>query len=326
MNCKECGAKIPEGTKYCPDCGAIVNNYSQPNGQPQMNYNYSGAQHPNQNSQPVYPGQSHTNNQPSYPGQIDENGMPVYTSPGNQPSGKKKTNAKNIILRIVISVVVFAVASVISSIFYSNRSSSGSEPENSYEQLAVEYIDNMINGANTQIFMNASALNYETVYSDMVDYYCYAYETTIEDYYASMSEQYGTTIATAHQMVQADIELINEYWKEAIEEEFGVNTVSCSIDSVDTLSDAELQSTIDLVNDYLAVIELTVDDYINTASITEAYEIDVEIVIDGSKISDEYTNVDTFSTTVIKINGEYKVFYDEYLIDTMLYLMGSEGE
>lgn len=314
MTCKSCGANIPDNSKFCPDCGEPNTAYVQPPQQQAPDY-------PNA-SQPDYNNQS-LNNAP-----VNSNDMPIYTpsAPDKKPTGKVKATAKEILTRVIVSVVVIAIGTIASSIFYSNRKGSGDAPENAYEQVAVDYISNIMNTVDTNTFTDLCAIDFEAVYTDMVAYYSTLYSITAEDYYAGISESYGSTITNEAEMLNADLKLINEGWQDAIYEEFGSNTVNCSVDSVSELSEISLQTKITNINTTFVYFEKSLDDYIDTSAIEEAYEVKVEIVIDGSKVSTEYTNVDTFLTTVVKINGEYKVLFDDSAIDTLLSLMTSDSE
>jgi len=80
------------------------------------------------------------------------------------------------------------------------------------------------------------------------------------------------------------------------------------------------------IDENLNGIGKSTNDYINKSEITEAYKIKVEYVIDGSKTSDEYTNIDEFITIIAGTADGYKVLYDDYFIDALLTLMTEETE
>ncbi|MBR5497914.1 MAG: hypothetical protein IKV76_08045, partial [Clostridia bacterium] len=233
---------------------------------------------------------------------------------------------KNVVRRIIVSVVCFAVAAIISAVYYSNRSSSGDAPETSYEQIAVDYVNNITGSADAQAFINSSAVDFEAVYSDMIDYFCTVYSYTEEDYFTYISETYDTTITSVADIVNADVKMISESLRDVIYEEFATYTVNCTVAEVKTLQEFDLSQKFISFNSSLAHFGKNLNDYIDTAAITEAYEINIETVFDSNKVSSEYTNVDNFYVTVAKVNGEYKVLFDDYLIEIMLDSITEETE
>lgn len=298
MQCKECKAQIPDGVKYCPDCGALIQ--SEQNSQ----------------NQPIYPNSFEQTVNP------DAQQFPYEGQPAPTLKKKKKINIPG----IIISIVLAAVIPVVSSYFYSNRSGSGNAPKTDYENVAVSYMENIFSGENTDEAINASAIDFVHVYDDLINYYSKAYEATPEEYLDYLSDNYMIEITNSEELLNADFSLIYDSFDEFVRDEFGSYTFSCAVADCDELTDEEIRYYYEKIDKNLNSIDKSTNDYINKSEISDAYKIRVEYVIDGSKASDEYTNIDEFITIIVGTADGYKVLYDDYFIDTLLTLMTEEAE
>lgn len=298
MQCKDCKTQIPDGVKYCPDCGAMVQTDQIPQ------------------NQPIYPN--------SFGPAVNQDAQqfPYEGQPAPAPKQKKKINIPG----IIISIVLAAVIPVVSSYFYSNRSGSGNAPKTDYESVAVSYMENIFSGTSTEDAINASAIDFVLVYDDLIDYYSKASESTPEEYLGYLSDNYMIKITNSKELLNADFSLIYESFDEFIRDEFGAYTFSCAVADCDELTDEEIRYYYEKIDENLNSIGKSTNDYINKSEITEAYKIKVEYVIDGSKTSDEYTNIDEFITIIAGTADGYKVLYDDYFIDALLTLMTEETE
>ncbi|MBR3868652.1 MAG: zinc ribbon domain-containing protein [Clostridia bacterium] len=296
MQCKECKTQIPDGVKYCPDCGAMVQTDPIPQNQPIYQNSFDPTINP------------------------DAQQFPYEGQPA--PKKKKKINIPGLIISVVLAVII----PVVSSYFYSNRSGSGNAPKTDYESVAVSYMENILSGTSTDDAINASAIDFVLVYDDLIDYYSKASAATPEEYLDFLSDNYMIKITNSEELLNADFSFIYDSFDEFIRDEFGSYTFSCAVADCDELTDEEIKYYYEKIDKNLNSIEKSTNDYINKSEITDAYKVKVEYVIDGSKTSDEYTNIDEFTTIIVGTEDGYKVLYDDYFIDTLLTLMTEEAE
>lgn len=291
MQCKECKTQIPDGVKYCPDCGAMV----QADPMPQ--------------SQPVYP----NSYDPAYQqGNTNSQHIPYTGQPAQKQ--KKKVNIPG----IIISIIIAAVIPVVSAYFYSNRSGTGDAPKNDYENLAVSYFDNIFRGTDKDAVINALAVDFVNVYDDMIYTYSKDADATPEEYLDMLSDQYMIKITTSQQLLESDLDIVHDSFDEVVKEEFGAYTFSCSVADSDKITDEDLDYYYGKLDDGLSYIGKSSDDYTEKSAVTDAYKVKVELVIDGSKTSDDYTNIDEFEAIVVKTASGYSIIYDDYLIDSLV--------
>lgn len=96
MNCPKCGAEVPEGTSFCPNCGADLRSEAQTSGQ-QEQQTYTEppvTQQPDYSQQNTYGQQQTANNQQTY----QTYGVPVGVG----------TN-RNIALCIILSIITCGI-------------------------------------------------------------------------------------------------------------------------------------------------------------------------------------------------------------------------
>ena len=249
MNCKNCGAPVPDGTGFCSNCGAKIEVAQQPAAQqpvqqpnPQQPIpQQQGQQQPFQQAQAVP-------NQAFYQGQAQPfpqpNGMP------EQPPKKKKTGLIILIIVLVVLIVGGAVVGTIFLLKNKDKDDKDKTKGDSAESTVSAYYDAILNG-DVDAMMSLVPDNY-------LDYMIETYDidedavkdelqTLMEDELADWEDDYG-----------ANIEL----------------TVKCNDEEV-----AE-QSEIDDLNDEL---EESGWDF----TITEGYTYSVDVTFNGD--DDEYT-------------------------------------
>ncbi len=268
MNCKNCGAPVPDGTGFCSNCGAKVEVAQQPAAQ-------QPVQQPNP-QQPIPPQQGQQQpfqqpfqqaqavpNQAFYQGQAQPfpqpNGMP------EQPPKKKKTGLIILIIVLVVLIVGGAVVGTIFLLKNKDKDDKDKTKGDSAESTVSAYYDAILNG-DVDAMMSLVPDNY-------LDYMIETYDidedavkdelqTLMEDELADWEEDYG-----------ANIEL----------------TVKCNDEEV-----AE-QSEIDDLNDEL---EESGWDF----TITEGYTYSVDVTFNGD--DDEYT--ETYDdVAVLKVDGKW---------------------
>lgn len=269
MNCKNCGAPVPDGTGFCSNCGAKVEVAQQPAAQ-------QPVQQPNPQQpipqQPIPPQQGQQQpfqqaqavpNQAFYQGQAQPfpqpNGMP------EQPPKKKKTGLIILIIVLVVLIVGGAVVGTIFLLKNKDKDDKDKTKGDSAESTVSAYYDAILNG-DVDAMMSLVPDNY-------LDYMVETYDidkdavkdelqTLMEDELADWEDDYG-----------ANIEL----------------TVKCNDEEV-----AE-QSEVDELNDEL---EESGWDF----TITEGYTYSVDVTFNGD--DDEYT--ETYDdVAVLKVDGKW---------------------
>ena len=249
MNCKNCGAPVPDGTGFCSNCGAKVEVAQQPAAQqPVQQPNPQQPIPPQQGQQQPFQQAQAVPNQAFYQGQAQPfpqpNGMP------EQPPKKKKTGLIILIIVLVVLIVGGAVVGTIFLLKNKDKDDKGKTKGDSAESTVSAYYDAILNG-DVDAMMSLVPDNY-------LDYMIETYDidedavkdelqTLMEDELADWEEDYG-----------ANIEL----------------TVKCNDEEV-----AE-QSEVDELNDQL---EESGWDF----TITEGYTYSVDVTFNGD--DDEYT-------------------------------------
>ena len=186
MNCKNCGAPVPDGTGFCSNCGAKIEVAQQPVQQP--NPPQQGQQQPFQQAQAVP-------NQAFYQGQAQPfpqpNGMP------EQPPKKKKTG---LIILIIVLVVLIVGGAVVGTIFLLKNKDKDDKDKtmgDSAESTVSAYYDAILNG-DVDAMMSLVPDNY-------LDYMIETYDidedavkdelqTLMEDELADWEDDYGANI------------------------------------------------------------------------------------------------------------------------------------
>lgn len=269
MNCKNCGAPVPDGTGFCSNCGAKIEVAQQP--AQQQPAAQQPVQQPNP-QQPIPPQQGQQQpfqqaqavpNQAFYQGQAQPfpqpNGMP------EQPPKKKKTGLIILIIVLVVLIVGGAVVGTIFLLKNKDKDDKDKTKGDSAESTVSAYYDAILNG-DVDAMMNlipSSYLDYVVgIYDIDEDAIKDELQTLMEDELADWEEDYG-----------ANIKL----------------TVKCNDEEV-----AE-QSEIDDLNDELEEGDL---DF----TVTEGYTYSVDVTFNGD--DDEYT--ETFDgVEVLKVDGEW---------------------
>lgn len=161
MKCKECKEKIPDNTKYCPECGALLNN---------IKYD-------------IYK----TNTYDPTPQQPDYEVRPKYTA----PKTTKKDVKKNPVL---ISIAIFVIISVIAFSFALFESLESEDYfyedaviSNEYEDRATDYIQNFFE---TDIRQDYNDFNFNTTID--WDYLCADLPgySGVEEIYDTLNEDF----------------------------------------------------------------------------------------------------------------------------------------
>lgn len=304
MNCKECKAQVPDGAKYCPECGALMQNDNEQQNQPfDPNQQYIPAEQPI-NQPPVYNEQ-----------------FPVYTEP-QKPEQKNKK--KGIIIGVIIAIIISIAGSVITPFLNSNRRGMGDAPENEYEELAVSYFENAFTVMDANKCLGAHTINFLSVYEDMVDVYSANANATKQEYFELLSNNYMIKLTNTKQLLDADLDIIYDSYNDLVVEEFGEYTLSFAVAKSKEITDEDLEYYYEKFDSAFKSINKSADSYIDKSEITNAYKVNVEIVIDGEKTSQEYTNVEEYEVIIVKSADGYEVLYDEYIIDTILYWLEEE--
>lgn len=293
MNCKYCGNPVDEGYIFCSNCGGRTQdeNIQQTDPNPAM---------------PMTP--------------------PVYNygaNPVNEETLKKKKKQTKIIVTVVISVfVLFMILGGVGGYFLSRYILDNmNKPETEYEILAYDYVENYISTGDFTSFENSSAVDFSAIYEEMASFYSEYWEVTEEEYYQWLSDDYYTTITNSDELIKADFDYIFDSFTEIVDEEFGVHTYEIYMSSSEEMSAEDIEYFYEKIDGYLSQLDLSIEDFIDKSLVTEAYSVQIEYYIKGEKTSVEYSDYSFGEIIVINYGGEYKVLYDDYLIDWLYEMM-----
>ena len=236
MKCKECKEIIPDNRKYCPECGALLNN---------IKYDIYNTNNYN-------PVQQNTNYKPS----------PVYSAPKN--AKKSFTNRKEIV--IIAIFIAFSIIPVLFTLFDSTDSEDGFFFENSfpvtpiyeYENRAIDYVQNFFESEENQ------------------SYFDFNYNTTIDWDFLCADLPAFSGIENANENLREFFQVfcqndINEIFRRSEDIEY----MEFSRISSSTLSEYELDTYVDILNSKLSPYGLTAEDYFDYDGIENIYEVQV---------------------------------------------------
>lgn len=295
MYCSTCGTKVSEGDAFCPSCGAKV---AQPT--PQQSYQY---QQPQQQFAPAINATA------------TEDG-PVFDSPAPK---KKKGKIKAFITSFISLCLVFGIRAAIPYIVDEtsdavNRNA-GSEASNAYEELAVTYCGYVFGTSDAAGFRNSIAFDAIGFTGDMIDYMCTQANCDAATYYAYFSDKYDENIYDTVSFFDADYRNSNKIIRKLITTEFGSTNTTFAVKKCKKMDADDLQKVYDEMNEPMVQAALDISMYLDEDLISEAYKVNVNCVFDERVKSDEYKSYDDIDIYVLNYNGEYKVLYDEMLLD-----------
>ena len=221
MNCKNCGAPVPDGTGFCSNCGAKVEVAQQPAAQ-------QPVQQPNP-QQPIPPQQGQQQpfqqpfqqaqavpNQAFYQGQAQPfpqpNGMP------EQPPKKKKTGLIILIIVLVVLIVGGAVVGTIFLLKNKDKDDKDKTKGDSAESTVSAYYDAILNG-DVDAMMSLVPDNY-------LDYMIETYDidedavkdelqTLMEDELADWEDDYGANIELTVKCNDEEVAELNDQLDES---------------------------------------------------------------------------------------------------------------
>ena len=126
MFCEECGKKLPEGARFCENCGAPVNLMGDGGYAPEEPYGETGQE-------PYREQERYREEQNSYRKEpyIEEQFRNPYNMPEDRPSGKQKKGSGSTIAIVILSIVaaVLLAALIILGIrYFKGQNSKNSDP------------------------------------------------------------------------------------------------------------------------------------------------------------------------------------------------------
>lgn len=296
MRCKECKEKIADNVKYCPECGALVNDIK-----------YTIA--PRTNYIPAPPAQPRQYT-PYQPPQQQGRQTPPVT--GTVPKMNKK------LLYAIIAIVVVLVYVVMISLstaqkhddFYDyevNVEDSVYRYDNA-ESAAIDYIYNIYDCdacQDTDVFLDDTALDWSSLF---VSIYYNSFNPENEPLTGS-DDSYGFV----HGCISEQFDALNNDYEAGFEPYYFYTDVVSQVYIETSGSDYYC----DLISKCVADMGLDASDYIDFDAITEIHEFSVDVSCEDTDCTQRF-EIGTCTVAVAEINGDYKVLYDDMFIEKLL--------
>ena len=161
------------------------------------------------------------------------------------------------------------------------------------------------------------------VESDLITakkYIPYDLDDLLNNYLEAMAKMYDKSVDEIYELLseEEDIKVkslkdIYKYAKseqtEDLKEDYGKYKIKTEVLDTDKYSKDDLEDLIDELKDTDSSLGIDMDDFINPDKITAAYEVEVEITIDGKE--DSETKTKTYD--VVKYKGKWKVLDTDML-------------
>ncbi len=296
MKCKECREKIPDNVKYCPECGALVNEH----GGSFSYYRNNGNNNSRQNEQ-------------------------TYQFPLPQFTERKKASGNIPFIRILFFVFIFIFgASVLLSSFnrvtdldISDSLELWNDSEvvvidenlNSVENSAFDYVANIVD---CEAFQSTDTFRTQT----LIDW-----DLVCRDYFRNRTENGATASAMSEDELYAEsenclravFESINSRYDEDFEPfNFYITTLGVYSVSVDQNSFYH-----SLISSYLTGFGLDAGTYYDRYQINNVYCVEFSVAAEdiNSEAKHDFGNVQVI---VAEIYDDYYVLYDDVYIQTLL--------
>ena len=283
MICSKCGNSIPDGVKFCPNCGEKVITYSepaqeQPVAQPQENVQPIAPQPvPMQfNAQPV-PQQFTQQALQQFNPQMNPYGQPMYSQPKSSKTG--------LIVAISIVALIVVIGVVLLILLLPKGKDKSSENDGT-----VTSTTNNGNSTNTgyesvvkSYFKAISSLDSDLLYS--------LYPSTLAQ---DMSDNYGE-------------DYVAELMEDSIESTVGYDVdlhdikidITYEITDSTQLSDSDIQ---DIISDY----DYYYDEDLN---VTDGYELEIDFTTKVTYQGEKDTDTDSMSLMVIKVGKKWCLYF-----------------
>lgn len=297
MFCSTCGANVSDGDAFCPSCGAKL-----AQAEPQQSYPFQQPQ----SQQQFY---SATNVNATQE-------VPVYDAPApKKKSGKFKAFLASFVSLCLVFAIRAAIPYIVDEASDTVNRNAGSEASNAYEELAVAYCGYAFGISDAAGFRNSIAFDAISFTEDMVEYMCAKLDCDTSTYYAYFSDKYDENIYDTVSFFDADYRSSNKIIRNLITTEFGSTNTTFAVKKCKKMDADDLQKVYDEMNEPMVQAGLDISMYLDKDLISEAYKVNVNCVFDERVKSDEYESYDDIDIYVLNYNGEYKVLYDEMLLD-----------
>lgn len=287
MKCKECHEKIPDNVKYCPECGALVNEHGGPFRYYQNNTD-NANRHPEQSSQ-----------------------FPFQNIP------QKNRTSRSIPLKGILLIVIALIfgGSVLLSSFNTMTDWGSSvvvdiDEDLSYvENVAYDYAVNIVD---CESFQSTDTFRTQT----LIDW-----DLVCRDYFRNRTESGATAFAMSEDELYAEsenclravFESINSRYDEDFEPfNFYITTLGVYSMSVDQNSFYH-----SLISSYLTGFGLDAGTYYDRYQINNIYCVEFSVAAEdiNSEAKHDFGNVQVI---VAEIYDDYYVLYDDVYIQTLL--------
>lgn len=304
MKCKECKAKIPDNSKYCRDCGALINDIRYDISK--MN-NYS----PSAQNQ-TYPSVHNSFEQKQSSSQINKK-----TASYDPKFERLKSSAVILIVIIAIGLVATLVFSIadFSIDFTDNEDIFGEDLfveediiPSSYADAVISYYNNIYDCDAYQFeedFISHTAIDWAELYGNL-----YIGEAA-SGFSTEINYSDGTQLMS-YRISEGFDKLNSQYPDDFVPYFFYIDTVL----SVE-IADADKHNAYDIIEKYISAAGLDAEEFIDFSLITEMYEVQVSITCENEEC-DYVFDIGTGVATVVLYDGEYMVLYDDIFIDGLL--------
>lgn len=240
-------------------------------------------------------------------------GAPAESQPQEQsqpqvdPVPVKAGKFSNKFIGILAAVVAAVLVIVLCTTLFG-----GSSPE----KVACQYMEAGLT-MDYDTLKKTSALDVDKFLSDAIEALADESDMTVKEVYEELEEMLeeediDVTIRSNKDIFNALKKLLEEEW----EDTYGKYKITVEPDGdPDKMKKKELKELIEEIEDTCDMLDLDVDDYIDTDKIKEAYIVEVECEIEGEDDEDSQT----MEVTVVKYKGKWKVLDDPYSLVGSIY-------
>ncbi|MBR5234511.1 MAG: hypothetical protein IKW03_09900 [Clostridia bacterium] len=309
MKCKECKENISSKVKYCPECGALVND---------IKYNVLDySRYSPQLQQEIQKNKAYT---PEYD---EETGRPAVFNPDynrNRKSAKINLKAPAIIIFVVIFLFVglsFALNIIDEFDFSDIEFEDAFElvPEfniDSAEFVADEYVNNIMDSdcmQDSELFRTHSLIDWDLVFKDLANI-----KTESETGVTEITDDEFFNFA--EEPLRNAFDVINSKFTDDFTPFFFYSELRGRY----LVTASERQNYIDILSEDFKAAGLNVYDYFDPSQLTDIYRCEYYVTAEDEDCT-ETQDYGMINVIVAEFYGEYYILYDSAYINTLLVSM-----
>lgn len=300
MKCKECREKIPDNVKYCPECGALVNEKAE--------YNYGYGNRNTSNYSPE--------RQPLTPPVSQRPYTPVSHSGGRNKRKQFFPFAPLVVAVMIILIFLFVTVNIVSD--FNSFDMEEAVPEyfdgfnitDDVNNVALNYVDNIVDSDCMQLtddFLMHSLIDWELVFKDY-----FSENTEYESMYQEIPDD-ENDYTFAESIFQHGYDVINSrFTEDFVPYYFYTEIQECSL-----LSQSENQFYDDMISEYFERLGLDVNDYYDSVQIPNMYRARIYVTAENEDC-DEIQDFGMIEVILAEFYDEYYVLYDDTYIQAIL--------